>query len=61
VYSCGVPQEPQYLSYYRELAAYRTAVREAYQAKKRKKEIVLGTKELYEAIIGKQALRFFPK
>ena len=41
-------------------AAYWAAVREAYRAGKRK-GTVLGTKELYKAIVGKQALRFFPK
>jgi len=61
VHSCGVPQEPQHLSYCRELAAHRTAVREACRAGKRRKETVLSTKELYEAMVGRQALRFFPK
>jgi len=59
-HSCGVPQEPQHLSYCQELAAHRTAVREACRAGKRK-ETVLGTKELYGAMVGRQALRFFPK
>ena len=60
-HSCGVPQEPQHLSYCQELATHRTAVREAHRAAKKRKETVLGTKELYEAMVGRQALRFFPK
>ena len=58
-HSCGVPQELQYLSYCRELAAYRTVVLEA--CRSRRKKTALGTKELYEAMVGRQALRFFPK
>ena len=61
VHSCGVPQEPQHLSYCQELAAHRTAVREACRAGRRRKETAPGTKELYEAMVGRQALRFFPK
>ena len=60
-HNCGVPQEPQHLSYCRELAAHRTTVREACRAGKRKKGTALNTEGLYEAMVGRQALRFFLK
>ena len=56
---CGTPQEPQHVSYCRELAAHRSRVREAHAAGRRNG--ALTTKGLYEAMVGKQAARFFPE
>ena len=49
-HNCDVPQEPQHLSYCQELAAHRSLVREACERGKRRN--ALGTKGLYEAMVG---------
>ena len=54
---CGTPQEPQHLSYCQELAAHRNQVLRECRTKGLKD---LSMKRLYEAMVGKQALRFFP-
>jgi len=55
---CGVPQEPQHVSYCRGLAAHRSQVREECRTKKKQ---ALTTEGLYAAMVGKEALRFFPQ